>query len=54
MNDKTINDAIEWLEKILENGGVSGTDFELNEDETELIKFTISCLKLLKLKCCAV
>lgn len=43
----TIEDLISYFQLILDEGEVSGTDFELNEDEIEIYKMTISCLKLL-------
>ena len=46
--DKTIDDCIEYFQTVLTEGGVSGTDFELNEEETEIYKMTISALNILK------
>ena len=44
MKDYTVQDLIEYFRNILNNGGVSGTDFELNEEEKEIYKRTIICL----------
>ena len=46
-NDITIDDCIEYFQDILTDGRVSGTDFELNEVETEIYKMTISTLNII-------
>ena len=43
----TIEDLISYFQLILDDGYVSGTDFELNDIEIEIYKMTISLLKLL-------
>lgn len=43
----TIEDLISYFQSILDNGYVSGTDFELDDIEIEIYKMTISLLTLL-------
>ena len=44
-NDVTIDDAIEYFQMILDDGKVSGTDFELNEYDIKVYKRTIGVLE---------
>lgn len=40
----TVQDAINYLQMILDDGYVSGTDFELNAREKEMYQFIIDIL----------
>lgn len=40
----TVQDAINYMEMILDDGYVSGTDFELNEGEKKMCQFIIDTL----------
>ena len=40
----TVQDAIDYMQMILDDGYVKGTDFELNEDEMEMYQFIIDVL----------
>lgn len=44
-NDVTIDEAIEYFQMILDDGKVSGTDFELNEYDIKVYERTIEILK---------
>ena len=48
--DITLDDCIKYFQSVLTDGGVNGTDFELEDDETEIYKMAISALKILKEK----
>lgn len=49
MKDVALKDMIDYFERILIDGGVIGTDFELDEDEKAIYENTISALKSLML-----
>ena len=40
----TVQDAIDYMQMILDDGYVSGTDFELNKGEKEMYQFIIDIL----------
>ena len=48
MQEYTVRELIDYFYKILKNGGVDGTDFELTEEEKEIYRTTIKCLMSLK------
>lgn len=40
----TVQDAINYMQDILDRDGVAGTDFELNKGEKEMYQFIIDIL----------
>lgn len=50
MNDLTLKDMIDYFEKILIDGRVCGTDFELDEVEKNIYERTIQALKSLMIQ----